>query len=59
MIVLLAGQLQTTGAIVIEQLGFERYRRRDLLLIGAWSALEIFWYRPLTAFWRCGRRSAS
>ena len=51
-IVLLAGQLQTAGAIVIEQLGFERYRSRDLLLIAVWSILEIFWYRPLTAFWR-------
>ncbi len=50
-VVLLVGQLQTAGAIVIEQLGFERYQRRDLLLIGGWSALEIFWYRPLTAFW--------
>jgi cellulose synthase/poly-beta-1,6-N-acetylglucosamine synthase-like glycosyltransferase len=51
-IVLLAGQLQTAGAILIEQVGFERYHRRDLMLIGAWGLLEIFWYRPLTAFWR-------
>jgi biofilm PGA synthesis N-glycosyltransferase PgaC len=51
-VVLLAGQLQTAGAILIEQVGYERYRRRDLMLIGAWSLLEIFWFRPLTAFWR-------
>lgn len=51
-IVLLVGQLQTAGAILIEQLGFERYHRRDLMLIGGWGLLEIFWYRPLTAFWR-------
>ena len=51
-IALLVGQLQTAGAILIEQLGFERYHRRDLMLIGGWGLLEIFWYRPLTAFWR-------
>jgi cellulose synthase/poly-beta-1,6-N-acetylglucosamine synthase-like glycosyltransferase len=51
-IMLLAGQAQTAGAILIEQLGFERYRGRDVMLIGGWSLLEIFWYRPLTAFWR-------
>jgi cellulose synthase/poly-beta-1,6-N-acetylglucosamine synthase-like glycosyltransferase len=49
---LLFGQLQTAGSILIEELAFERYRTRDLLLIGGWGALEIFWYRPLTAFWR-------
>ena len=52
MVVLLAGQLQTAGAILIEQVGYGRYRPRDLLLIGGWSFLEIFWYRPLTAVWR-------
>ena len=51
-IVLLFGQLQTAGAIFIEEIGFERYRTRDLFLIGGWSLLEIFWYRPLTALWR-------
>jgi cellulose synthase/poly-beta-1,6-N-acetylglucosamine synthase-like glycosyltransferase len=51
-IVLLAGQLQTAGGILIEQVGFGRYRRRDLMAIGAWGLLEIFWYRPLTALWR-------
>jgi cellulose synthase/poly-beta-1,6-N-acetylglucosamine synthase-like glycosyltransferase len=52
LVVLLAGQAQTAGAILIEQVGFERYGRRDLMLIGGWSLLEIFWYRPLTALWR-------
>jgi hypothetical protein len=22
------------------------------MLLGAWSLLELLWYRPLTAFWR-------
>jgi cellulose synthase/poly-beta-1,6-N-acetylglucosamine synthase-like glycosyltransferase len=51
-LVLLAGQLQTAGAILIEELGFSRYRQRDLLLVAGWGLLELFWYRPLTAFWR-------
>ena len=49
---LLVGQLQTAGAILIEEVGFRRYRNRDLMLLGAWSLLELFWYRPLTALWR-------
>ena len=49
---LLFGQLQTAGAIVIEEVAFSRYRTRDLLWLGGWSLLEIAWYRPLTAIWR-------
>jgi hypothetical protein len=49
---LLAGQAQTAGAILIEEVGFRRYRSRDLALLACWSLLEIFWYYPLTAAWR-------
>ena len=48
----LVGQLQTAGALLIEEVGFRRYRNRDLMLLGAWSLVELFWYRPLTAIWR-------
>ena len=48
----LAGQLQTASALLIEEIGFRRYRSRDLMLLGAWSMVELFWYRPLTALWR-------
>jgi len=48
----LIAQLQTAGAILIEEVGFRRYRNRDLMLLGAWSLVELFWYRPLTALWR-------
>jgi cellulose synthase/poly-beta-1,6-N-acetylglucosamine synthase-like glycosyltransferase len=51
-ITLLVGQLQTAGALLIEETGFRRYRVRDLMLIGGWSLLELFWYRPITAAWR-------
>jgi hypothetical protein len=48
----LVGQLQTAGAILIEDIGFSRYRVRDLMMVGSWGVLEIFWFRPLTAIWR-------
>ncbi len=50
--IFLVGQLQTAGAILIEDVGFGRYRSRDLILIACWGVLEIFWFRPLTAIWR-------
>ena len=51
-VTLLVGQLQTAGAILIEEVGFRRYRNRDLMVLGGWSLVESFWYRPLTALWR-------
>jgi len=51
-VTLLIGQLQTAGAILIEEIGFGRYRGRDLTIIALWSVVELFWYRPLTAIWR-------
>jgi cellulose synthase/poly-beta-1,6-N-acetylglucosamine synthase-like glycosyltransferase len=52
LIVLLLTQLQTAGAILTEEIGFGRYRRRDLVLIGGWALFETFWYQPLSAIWR-------
>ena len=49
---ILVGQLQTAGAILIEEVGFGRYRTRDLMLLAGWCLLETLWYRPLTAAWR-------
>ena len=51
-VTLLVGQLQTAGAVLIEEVGFRRYRTRDLMLLACWSLLELFWYRPLTSVWR-------
>lgn len=52
LVTLLVGQLQTAGALLIEEVGFRRYRTRDLMVVAGWSLLELFWYRPLTAVWR-------
>ncbi len=51
-VALLLVQIQTAGALLVEEVGFRRYRSRDLLLLGLWSLLELFWYRPLTMLWR-------
>jgi cellulose synthase/poly-beta-1,6-N-acetylglucosamine synthase-like glycosyltransferase len=51
-VAILVGQLQTAGAILIEEVGFRRYRTRDLMLLAGWSVAELLWYRPLTAVWR-------
>jgi hypothetical protein len=52
-VALLAAQAQTAGAILIEEVGFRRYRTRDLVLLASWSLLELLWYHPLTVAWRC------
>jgi hypothetical protein len=51
-VMLLVGQLQTAGAILIEEVGFRRYTVRDLMLLAGWSLVEIVWYRPINLFWR-------
>jgi hypothetical protein len=51
-VTLLVDQLQTAGALLIEEVGFGRYRTRDLTVIALWSVAELFWFRPLTAWWR-------
>jgi cellulose synthase/poly-beta-1,6-N-acetylglucosamine synthase-like glycosyltransferase len=52
LVTVLVGQLQTAAALLIEEVGFRRYRSRDLMLLGTWSLAELLWYRPLTALWR-------
>jgi hypothetical protein len=49
---LLVGQLQTAGAILIEEVGFRRYTVRDLMVLAGWSLVELVWYRPLNVLWR-------
>ncbi len=52
LVTVLAGLLQTAGAVLIEDVGYHRYRNRDLIVLAGWSLLEVLWYRPLTAVWR-------
>lgn len=39
-------------ALLIEEIGFRRYRGRDLLLLAAWGFVEALWFRPCLAWWR-------
>ena len=48
----LFGQVQSVMALLIEEVGFRRYGRAGMARLLGWSLLEIFWYRPLLAFWR-------
>jgi len=52
LVTVLAGFMQTAGAVLIEDVGYHRYRNRDLIVLAGWSLLEVLWYRPLTAVWR-------
>jgi cellulose synthase/poly-beta-1,6-N-acetylglucosamine synthase-like glycosyltransferase len=52
LVTVLAGFMQTPGAVLIEDVGYHRYRNRDLIVLAGWSLLEVLWYRPLTAVWR-------
>ena len=52
LVTVLAGFLPTAGAILIEDVGYHRYRNRDVIVLAGWSLLEVLWYRPLTALWR-------
>jgi cellulose synthase/poly-beta-1,6-N-acetylglucosamine synthase-like glycosyltransferase len=51
-VTVVAGLLLTAGAVLIEDVGYHRYRNRDLIVLAGWSLLEVLWYQPLTAVWR-------
>ena len=40
-VMLLVGQLQTAGAILIEEVGFRRYTVRDLMVLAGWGLVEL------------------
>ena len=56
-VMLLVGQLQTAGAILIEEIGFRLYVVRDLMVLAGWSLVELVWYRPLNAVGALGDRA--
>ena len=47
------GSVISLAAVLLEEMSFRRYPRvRDLLKLAAYSVLENFGYRQLTAWWR-------
>ena len=39
-------------ALLIEEIGFRRYRALDLLRLTGWGLVEALWFRPPLAWWR-------
>jgi hypothetical protein len=39
-------------ALLIEEIGFRRYRARDLARLTAWGLIESLWFRPAMVWWR-------
>jgi cellulose synthase/poly-beta-1,6-N-acetylglucosamine synthase-like glycosyltransferase len=52
LIALLTGQVLSTTALLIEEIGFRRYRALDLARLTAWGFVEALWFRPPLAWWR-------
>jgi cellulose synthase/poly-beta-1,6-N-acetylglucosamine synthase-like glycosyltransferase len=52
LIALLTGQVLSATALLIEEIGFRRYRAIDLARMTAWGFLEALWFRPVLAWWR-------
>ena len=52
LVALFAGEVMSATALLIEEIGFRRYRAWDLLRLTAWGCLEAVWFRPAMAWWR-------
>jgi cellulose synthase/poly-beta-1,6-N-acetylglucosamine synthase-like glycosyltransferase len=52
LIATLTGEVMSAAALLVEEIGFRRYRALDLLRLTAWGFLEAMWFRPPMAWWR-------
>ena len=52
LVAIITGQVLNASALLIEEIGFRRYRGKDLLLLAGWGLVEAFWFRPALAWWR-------
>jgi hypothetical protein len=52
LIATLTGELMSATALLIEEIGFTRYKATDLLRLTAWGLIESIWFRPALAWWR-------
>jgi cellulose synthase/poly-beta-1,6-N-acetylglucosamine synthase-like glycosyltransferase len=48
----ITGEVLSATALLIEEIGFRRYRAMDLLRLTAWGLVESLWFRPALAWWR-------
>ena len=52
LVAILTGQVLNASALLIEEIGFRRYRGKDLALLAGWGLVEALWFRPALAWWR-------
>jgi len=52
LVALLTGEVLSATALLIEEIGFRRYRAKDLARLTAWGIVEAVWFRPVLAWWR-------
>jgi cellulose synthase/poly-beta-1,6-N-acetylglucosamine synthase-like glycosyltransferase len=52
LIAALTGAVMSAASLLIEEIGFHRYRAKDLARLTAWGLVEAFWFRPPQAWWR-------
>jgi cellulose synthase/poly-beta-1,6-N-acetylglucosamine synthase-like glycosyltransferase len=52
LIAALTGATMSAASMLIEEIGFHRYRAKDLARLTAWGLVEAFWFRPPQAWWR-------
>jgi cellulose synthase/poly-beta-1,6-N-acetylglucosamine synthase-like glycosyltransferase len=52
LVALVTSELLSATALLIEEIGFRRYRLTDLALMTAWGLVEALWFRPVLAWWR-------
>jgi hypothetical protein len=52
LIALVTGEVLSATALLIEEIGFRRYRAKDLARLTAWGLVEALWFRPVLAWWR-------
>jgi peptidoglycan-N-acetylglucosamine deacetylase len=52
LIATLTGETISATALLVEEIGFRRYRATDLLRLTVWGLVESVWFRPPMAWWR-------
>jgi cellulose synthase/poly-beta-1,6-N-acetylglucosamine synthase-like glycosyltransferase len=52
LVALFSGEVLSAAALLIEEIGFTRYKAADLARLTAWGLLEALWFRPVMAWWR-------
>ncbi|HET7049825.1 MAG TPA: glycosyltransferase [Solirubrobacteraceae bacterium] len=52
LVALVTGAVLSATALLIEEIGFRRYRAKDLAGLTVWGLVEALWFRPVLAWWR-------